>query len=76
MNGGGALGQAMKGTRGIKLRRHVDGSTPEFSPRRAEVAHQRANYFFPAQGGGGARKGGGGLWVEVSLRHSGKKTVY
>ena len=25
------------------------------------VAHQRANYFFPAQGGGGARKGGAGL---------------
>ena len=31
--------------------------------RRASVAHQRANYFFPAQGGGGARKGGRGLAV-------------
>ena len=44
--------------------------------RRASVAHQRANYFFPAQGGGGARKGGAGLRVELSLLHSGEKTVY
>ena len=29
--------------------------------RRASVAHQCGNYFFPAQGGGGARKGGAGL---------------
>ena len=30
---------------------------PKISQRRASVAHQRANYFFPEQGGGGARKG-------------------
>ena len=44
--------------------------------RRASVAHQRANYFFPAQGGGAVRKGGAGLRVEVCLCYSGEKTVY
>ena len=44
----------------MKLRREC-GRAAGVRGRRASVAHQSANYFFPAQGGGGARKGGAGL---------------
>lgn len=59
----------------MKLKREC-GHAAGVRGRRASVAHQRANYFFQAQGGGGARKGGAGLSVEVCLCYSGEKTEY
>ena len=59
----------------MKLRREC-GRASGVRGRRASVAHQRANYFFPAQRGGAVRKGGAGLRVELSLLHSGEKTEY
>ena len=47
----------------MKIRRELfadclSASAPRFSQRRASVAHHRANYFFPAQGGGwGSERG-------------------
>ena len=52
--------RAGRRSKAIKLRREC-GCAAGVRGRRASVAHQRANYFFPAQRGGGARKGGAGL---------------
>ena len=52
--------RACRLSKAMKLRREY-GRAARVRGSRASVAHQRANYFFPAQGGGGARKGGAGL---------------
>ena len=59
----------------MKLRREW-GVPPVFRVVARRLRISAEIIFFPAQGGGAVRKGGAGLRVELSLLHSGEKTVY